>query len=183
MTRPITAIVLCIFLFAGVYTYTNFVSSIGRAPLEIKESFSTAEYSASITRTCDLIGDEGYDEMSLNVRYRKRDLIARKNLVPQSEVIKIKKLEDVTTTRNEIYVSANLKSSDDDWGESGSDSDDWGEDEETQTAEKLNAIRIEVFLGDTVIADETIWQAPGSKTISGTISFKGQATKTDHEHE
>ena len=185
MTRPIAAIVLSISLFAGVYAYTEFVSNIGRTPLEIKESFSDADYSVNVTRTCDLVGDAAYDEVALSIRYRKRDLISRKDHVPQSEVIKIPQLEDVTTTRNEIYVSANLKSSDDDWDEpdTDSDSDAWEETNDAQPAEKLNAIRIEVSLGDTVIADKTIWQEPGSNTIAGSISFEGQVTNTDHEHE
>ena len=184
MKRPIAAILLCVFLFAGVYAYTTFVSSISRAPLEIKESFSDAAYSARITRTCDLVGDAGYDIASLNVRYRNEDLISRENLVPQSEVIKIEKLDGVTTTRNEIYISANLKSSNDDWASDSIETDDWGSDESPKTAENLHAIRVEVFSGDLVIADKTIWQEPGSDTIAGSISFQGiEPQESEHDHE
>ena len=174
MKRPIAALLLTVCLFTGVYAYTSFVQSIAREPLQVQEDFSDDKYSVRITRTCDLAGDEGFDEIyALQVRFRSQDLVLRKLSLPQSEKIEAQ-LDGVTVNENEISISANVKLSNE-------VSDDWGEEESTESTDLMCGIRVQVLQGDLTIADQTFWQDAGIPSINGSVSFNGTPT-TEHEH-
>ena len=174
MKRPIAALLLTICLFTGVYAYTSFVQSIAREPLKIQESFSADDYTVRITRTVDLVGDDGFDEIyALHVRFRGKDLVLRKKSLPKSEKIE-KQLDEVTASENEIFISANVKTMN-------QSSEDWGDEASSDLDELLGAIRVQVLQGDQNIADQTIWQEPGTPSISGSVSFAGTSTQHD-EH-
>jgi len=174
MKRPIAALLLTVCLFAGVYAYTSFVQSIAREPLQVQESFSTDKYSVRISRTCDLVGDPGFDEIyALLVRFRGKDLVLHEDSLPKSEKVE-EQLEGVTVNENEISVTANVKTAD-------GSSDDWGNEDSADSTEQLCAVRVQVLQGDRTIADQTIWQEPGNPFIGGSVSFNG--TPADqHEH-
>ena len=173
MKRPIAALLLTICLFAGVYAYTSFVRSIARDPLKIQENFSTDEYSVRITRTCDLVGDTSFGETyALHVQFRGKDLFLEKDSLSKSKKIE-KQFDGVTENENEIYISANVKSTD--------ESDEPGDEESAEQTAQLGGIRVQVLQGEFTVADQTIWQEPGDPSINGSVSFSGTSTE-QHEH-
>ncbi|MEM7457172.1 MAG: hypothetical protein AAF456_22715 [Planctomycetota bacterium] len=191
--RPIIALVLTVFLFAGVYGYTEFARRVRKPPIDFSAKLSSKDYSVEISRTFDCIGDPGWDEVkSLIVTFRGEEIISEIETVPADRPIVIEKLDGVLQRGNNIFVFANLRKADDfssfsndDWGASGDDFSDeeWAEDDSSSGIPAVaGAMRILVRQDETIVADETFWLQPGAMTIEESINFEAPV-EVDQRHD
>jgi hypothetical protein len=187
--RPVLALLLSIFLFGGVYAYTEFAESVRRPPLQVTPKLAAGSYSVQIDRSFDCVGDEDWgDVASLVVKFRGHEILRRTDTVPAGELILIDPLENVEQLENEIYVFANVSSikTDDDWDAEPADND-----ESKPSGQRIatpgelrsvhQALRITARMGDRPLAVKTVWLEPGAMTIQATLSFVAPAEATSTE--
>ena len=165
--RVFFAILISLLLIGGTFAYTKFAESVRPEPLEIKENFAQQDYHIQIFRTFDSEGDPDFDVASISVLFRGETIFESTEPIPATEVIEIKSLSNVVVEGNEVFVTANVKSNDDDW------------DSEPKMQQ---AMRIVILEGESIIAENSFWLDPGNDSVAGTVSFKAQSHSEDHDH-
>ena len=160
--RPLLALLITICLLGGTYGYVQFAESVRRPSVEIQVDYAQGEYSVLIDRTFDCTGDPIFETESLKVLFKGEKVFAVSDPIPANQSIEIRPLRNVETGENEIYVSANRKTSSGGFGE----------------------LKVVVFRDDIPIAEKTITSDEGLAQIGGPVVFHvGQSTEIfPHEH-
>lgn len=163
--RPLIALLGSAAILLGVHFYLRFAESLRvQARVETAQTPAAGIFSARITLTFDAAADEfSLEPTSLILRQQSRELLRRDEPVSAGEPIVIDNIAGINEGQNEFYFECVPRND----GKS-----------------IARAVRLELLRDGVVVADTTLWAAPG-QVPRGKIALDVPASRKEtdeHAH-
>lgn len=154
MRRPLFVLAIALVTLGSVQALSMFQASLPPAPsFQGIEALATGAFTLDITPTFDCQRDAfGQDPTSVLVRLQTRDLLRREEACPAGIPLKIPDVTGVAVGKNSFYVR--LSAADESW-------------------DVERAARIRVYRDGALVAEKTIWSAPG-EPVEGVMEIEVQ---------
>lgn len=161
-------VIVWIILIGGVYSYMSYQDA-GRAAaglsqeVQHEQSFCSVEITSTFSVEKDPFAldlDDG-SENAFSLKLGNRIILQTSDKIEAGIPFNTGKIENINEGLNELYIEASPP---------------------VDNISKHNAVRVNVYQGDYLLADKTLWGSPGEK-IAGTITFELSNEKEEGNHD
>ena len=194
--RPLLVVVMALGVWGTLKSYEGFHASLpARQRVENIRNAAEGDYSVATTLTFDARGDD-FDPLALRITLEGQVLFESDQIQKAGVPVVVSPVSGMKTGINELLVEVGSGTTSMETGGDDPFADaDFGESSLPETEEPAlpvaRAIRVQVLLGNQLVADQTLWSEPGEPVVGLIIldipenvphSLESGGNHQGHEH-